>query len=217
MGLDRALNLPKRVPPCTIGKVCPLVTAAPPAAYAYLLGQYLGDGHIVRCRKEVYRLEVACCRLYPAIIEECHTAISAVLAANHVGRRLRPGIVAVGVYSRHLPCLFPQHGDGMKHTRPIVLEPWQSRIALDQHAELFLRGLIHSDGCRGVNTVRNRTGKQYSYPRYQFSNRSDDIRDLFCEACDRVGAEWRRMNRWTISVARRYSVARLDQFIGPKS
>src|SRR3954469_14295206 len=27
------------------------------------------------------------------------------------------------VYSSHLPCLFPQHGAGKKHERPIVLEP----------------------------------------------------------------------------------------------
>ena len=216
LGIERALNLPRRVAQCTIGQVCPLVHAVPSEAYAYLLGQYLGDGHIVRCRKDVYRLEVGCCRQYPSIMDECDAAMSAVLPHNRVSRRQRPGIFAVGIYSKHLPCLFPQHGHGMKHTRPIVLEPWQSRIALDLAPELFLRGLIHSDGCRGVNTVRNRTGKQYSYPRYQFTNRSDDIRELFCEACDHVGAEWRRMNRWTISVARRESVARLDQFIGPK-
>jgi hypothetical protein len=31
-----------------------------------------------------------------------------------------------------------------------------------------------------------------------------------------VGVEWRRMNRWTISVARRESVALIDTFIGLK-
>jgi hypothetical protein len=37
---------------------------------------------------------------------------------------------------------------------------------------------IHSDGWRGNNRVVA-TRKRYSYPRYQFSNRSDDIRALF--------------------------------------
>jgi hypothetical protein len=32
-----------------------------------------------------------------------------------------------------------------------------------------------------------------------------------------LGIEWRVMNRWTISVARRASVARLDEFVGPKA
>ena len=37
-------------------------------------------------------------------------------------------------------------------------------------------GLIHSDGwARGVNKVHVK-GRDYEYPRYQFSNRSDDIR-----------------------------------------
>jgi hypothetical protein len=57
----------------------------------------------------------------------------------------------------------------------------------------------------------------YAYPRYQFSNRSEDIKQLFCEACDRLGVEWRRMNAYTISVARHRGVALLDEFVGPKS
>jgi hypothetical protein len=31
-----------------------------------------------------------------------------------------------------------------------------------------------------------------------------------------LGIEWRQMNRYNISVARSESVARLDEFIGPK-
>ena len=98
----------------------------------------------------------------------------------------------------------------MKHLRPIVLEPWQREI-LDRYPWRFLRGLIHSDGCRGINTIKH-PNKTYRYPRYQFSNRSDDIRGLFCDYC----VEWRQMNRWTISVARRDSVALMDRHIGPK-
>jgi hypothetical protein len=102
----------------------------------------------------------------------------------------------------------------MKHTRRIALEPWQMQTCA-RHPQRLLRGLIHSDGCRSLNRIRGH-GKTYVYPRYEFSNRSEDIRAIFCEYCDRVGVEWRRMNRWTISVARRDSVARMDRFIGPK-
>ena len=56
-----------------------------------------------------------------------------------------------------------------------------------------------------------------AYPRYQFSNRSEDILGIFCEACDTLGVERRRMNAVTISVAKRDSVARLDEFVGPKA
>jgi hypothetical protein len=77
---------------------------------------------------------------------------------------------------------------------------------------MFLRGLIHSDGYRGLNWVNGK-----GYARYQFCNRSDDIRALFCWGCDLLEIPWRRMNRYNISVARRDGVARLDQFIGPKT
>jgi len=95
------------------------------------------------------------------------------------------------------------------------LADWQDEL-IREESEQFIRGLIHSDGCRFINRVRV-GGKTYEYPRYNFTNASDDIRDLFSAACDQLGIEWRRMNRRNISVARRDSVARLDQFVGPKS
>lgn len=119
-----------------------------------------------------------------------------------------------GGYSAHWPCLFPQHGPGTKHERAIALEAWQREI-LGAYPWRFLRGLIHSDGCRSMNTIRH-SKRTYTYPRYNFTNRSDDIRALFCEYCDMVGVEWRRMSRWNISVARRASVALMDRHIGPK-
>jgi hypothetical protein len=60
-------------------------------------------------------------------------------------------------------------------------------------------------------------GKDYEYPRYVFSNRSADIRGIFTDACARAGIEWRQSNDWTISVSRRESVEKMDQFIGPRS
>jgi hypothetical protein len=122
--------------------------------------------------------------------------------------------VVVSVHSNHAPCLFPQHGPGVKHLRPIRLADWQSEL-VEEHTELLLRGFIHSDGCRFINRVHV-SGKTYEYPRYNFTNASTDIRNLFTDACDRLGVEWRQMNARNISVARRQSVARLDEFIGPK-
>ena len=40
---------------------------------------------------------------------------------------------------------------------------------------------------------------------------------MFCDVCDAVGVEWRPWGRWHISVARKESVARLDEFIGMKA
>ena len=103
--------------------------------------------------------------------------------------------------------------------RPIVLASWQRRI-VESEPEAMLRGLIHSDGCRTVNrfTTRLPSGRTatYAYPRYFFSNLSADIRELFCDCCDRLGIRWTRSNPRNISVAHRDSVARLDAFVGAK-
>jgi hypothetical protein len=108
----------------------------------------------------------------------------------------------------------PQHGPGRKHRRPIRLEDWKRQVVDDQTG-LFLRGLTHTDGRRGSNRVRAK-GRHYTYPRYRFWNRPDDIRRLSTDACDRLGSAWRPWGRWHISIARRDAVARLDVLVGPK-
>jgi hypothetical protein len=185
-------------------------------AYAYLLGLYLGDGIISKHPKGVFRLRIFLDRRYPGIVAESAAAISILVPNNRVTtvRSAECNMDVPGAFSQHWPCVFPQHGPGLKHHRPIVLEAWQREI-VDRYPWRFLRGLIQSDGCRSINTIRH-PKKTYRYPRYEFDNRSDDIRGLFCEYCDRVGVEWRRMNRWAISVARRESVELMDRYIGPK-
>ncbi|HSR23759.1 MAG TPA: transcriptional regulator, partial [Candidatus Eisenbacteria bacterium] len=82
-----------------------------------------------------------------------------------------------------------------------------------------IRGLIHSDGCRMTNWTEKTVGgarKRYEYPRYFFSNRSEDILGLYTWALDLLGIAWRGNGRWSVSVARREAVAALDEFVGPK-
>jgi hypothetical protein len=43
------------------------------------------------------------------------------------------------------------------------------------------------------------------------------VRAIFCSCCELLGVEWRKMNARNISVARRASVARLDELVGPKA
>ena len=97
---------------------------------------------------------------------------------------------------KHWPCLFPQHGPGRKHERPIVLEPWQQRV-VEAHPADFLRGLFHSDGSRVANWASRVVGgelRRYDYPRWQFTNSSADIRELCCAALDLVEVPWRQSN-----------------------
>jgi hypothetical protein len=195
---------------------CLPLAASQESAYAYLLGQYLGDGTITRFPRDVFRLAIYGDARYTGITGEIIEAVNAVMPRNCVGtsRHGSDHCVVIATYSRTWPCLFPQAGAGPKHARPIRLTDWQKSITTRYPREL-IRGLIHSDGCRSINPVRGR-GKVYSYPRYTFSNRSQDIKGIFCEHLDLLGIPWRRMNAMNISVARREGVARLDEFVGPK-
>lgn len=194
---------------------CPLRDDVLHPNYAYMLGMYLGDGCLSAHPRGVYRLRVALDGRYPELIFECAARARLLLPQNRVS--LAPMSKGAGcyvsAYSQHLPCLFPQHGSGPKHLRRIALDEWQRGI-VDSSPEMLLRGLLHSDGCRNMNN-RGR-GSRWQGLRYLFNNRSDDIRALFCDACDRLGIRWRNSDCYTISVARAADTARLDDFVGPK-
>jgi hypothetical protein len=150
-------------------------------------------------------------------IDSCRSAMQNVMPASKVNRQARRSVahgefsdVQVSAYSKSWPCLIPQHGPGKKHERSIALAEWQRELVLE-NPEPLLKGLIHSDGCRFMNT-----GRKWRSPRYSFSNVSDDIRRIFCEACDAVGVRWTTAPR-TIYVSRVKDVARLDEFIGRKA
>jgi hypothetical protein len=198
-----------RCPPCH-------GVALDESQYAYLLGQYLGDGHITVGRRGVASLSIACSDDWPGVRAEVEHAMAAVMPTSSVSLVRRTGCSEVKSYSTHWTCLFPQHGSGRKHDRPIVLTSWQEDVTR-AHPGKLLRGLIHSDGCRITNWARPRPdGKRYEYPRYWFCNHSTDILDLCSQALDEIGVEHRRPRWNAISVARKASVARLDEFVGPK-
>jgi hypothetical protein len=159
-----------------------------------------------------------CADAWPGLIRECERAVRSIRPDNKVSIQQKVGRAEVSSYSRHWPCLFPQYGPGRKHRRTIELQPWQRAIVLENPGH-FARGLFHSDGYRGINRVRAHCADGdhwYEYPRYLFTNESDDILRLCGETLDQLGVAWRFSRRNAISVARREAVARLDEFVGPK-
>jgi hypothetical protein len=168
-----------------------------------------------------YQLVVACDASHRAIIEDRWAAMMLTLLPRRVScnpHRVHRCVRVVGSSPRW-PEAFPQHGPGRRHDRKIELEPWQREI-VDRHPQEFLRGLLHSDGCRTVNRFKTKlpSGRvaEYPYPPWFFSNRSDDIRGLFCEYCERLGIRWTRSNPRNISVSHRDSVALLYSFVPAK-
>jgi hypothetical protein len=157
---------------------------------------------------------------YPNIVTAAQAAIETTVPgiATH---RYRPieNLVRVVASSPLWREAFPQHGVGRKHERSIELVDWQREITTS-HPEALLRGLIHSDGCRTMNRFKTKlpSGRvaAYEYPRYFFSNLSEDIRRIFCEQCELLGIRWTQSNPRNISISHRKSVALMDEFIGPK-
>ncbi|MFD5699933.1 helix-turn-helix domain-containing protein [Streptomyces lasiicapitis] len=192
-------------------------------AYSYLLGWYLGDGYISQhSEHRAPSLRITCDNAWPGLMAECERVVRAVFPDGSTCRARKVGCHDIKIYSSHLWCLFPQHGPGKKHERTIALEPWQQEI-VDAHPWEFIRGLIHSDGCRITNWTTRMVGgerKRYEYPRYFFTNKSDDIRKLCTDTLDKVGVEWTTLARGSdplnISIARKASVALMDTHVGPK-
>ncbi|WP_236245554.1 helix-turn-helix domain containing protein [Streptomyces sp. CC210A] len=215
----------RRIDPLRSPEPCPRCCGAPAppadrAQYAYLLGLYLGDGCISpqRHRKGLACLRIACADAWPGLIDACEAAVLAVRPGGTVRRVQNDGCVTVTASGRHWTCLFPQHGPGRKHERTIALEAWQQAV-VDAHPWELVRGLVHSDGCRITNWTTRVVGgvtKRYEYPRYFFTNRSDDIRRLFTDTLDLLGVAWTQAGACNVSVARRASVALMDAHVGAK-
>ena len=190
-------------------------------SYSHLLGLYLGDG-CVAAAPRTFKLVITCDERYPTIIEDARASMLATGLPRvvHVFPAVSSACVRVSSASKRWPEAFPQHGPGRKHDRKIELVPWQREI-VDRFPQEFLRGLLHSDGCRTVNRFKTKlpSGRvaEYAYPRWFFSNRSADIRGLFCEYCERLGIRWTQSNPRNISVSHRHSVALLDSFVPAKS
>lgn len=189
-------------------------------AYCYLLGLYLGDGHIVR-RGLSARICISLDPRYEVVSSEADRALATTFPGASVARYRHPTVrkLELRLSDPSLPYAFPQCGPGKKHERSIRLADWQLALTRE-HPEALIRGLIHSDGCRTLNrfTVTLRSGCRvtYAYPRYFFSNLSADIRGLFCDHCALLGIRWTLSNPRNVSIAHRGSVARLDDFVGPK-
>lgn len=89
----------------------------------------------------------------------------------------------------------------------IQLRNWQQKTA-DSEAESLIRGLIHSDGCRYLNSIvhKTRSGqKTYRYPTYSFANRSADVFKIMRRALEAIDVGYYATER-AIFIARRRRV-----------
>jgi hypothetical protein len=189
-------------------------------SYALLLGFYLGDG-CIHWTGRSFQHRIALDSAHPEVIEDAAMALRMTMLRSNVYRRTREGwnMVTLESNSRDWPRALPQHGPGRKHLRPIILESWQRDI-VEEHPWPFLKGLLHSDGCRSINRVKTTlpSGRYavYEYPRWYFVNASEDILGLFKWTCELVDVRCTRSRERMITISKRDSVARVDKHVGLK-
>lgn len=154
-------------------------------AYSFVLGLYLCDGYISQYK--THRAE--CIRMFNDVKYEQDTLewannLQILFPENKVSiRKLKSNCREVKTYSKRLSLLFPQVGKKCKHERKLIFTEWQMDI-IKQYPKEFIRACFQSDGCVFTHTVNN-----YKYKRYSFTNKSEDIIDLFLFCLKQVGIE----------------------------
>jgi hypothetical protein len=178
-----------------------------PKTYSYLLGLYLGDGYI-NSTPRTYRLRYSLDKKYNKLNEYVIQQLKILFPFNKVSTYVDNNTVVVSLYNNQLVTLFPQHGTGKKHNRLIKLEEWQNNI-LDHSS--FIKGLFHSDGSYYQSGI---------YDRYNFTNMSKDIIQLYKESCTFLNISYCEVNyhngKNVITHNKRKDVLFLKETIGIK-
>jgi len=172
--------------------------------YSYLLGLYLGDGHISQL-KRTQRIRFFLDSKYDSLNDYVNKSLSKLFFNNKTNIiKSNYNMVTIYVCSSDLIKLFPQHGIGKKHERPINLTEWQKSIIIPEE---LIKGLFHSDG-----TYYHSANRDY----YQFKNYSKDILNIFKTYCDILGVNYTEQEK-VINFYSRKNVNQLKQIIGTKT
>lgn len=171
------------------------------AEYAYILGSYLGDGYIIKMPR-TYKMTIYNDNRYPDVIQDQTLALSKLFPSNTVShlQQHRSRCLEIKIHNKSLPHFFPQHGTGKKHNRDVSLRDWQWDIVWKE-PECFIKGLIDSDGSHCIHQqIIN--GVNYSRMKYQFTNKSLDIVDMYLKVMARlnISAKPTQRNTGTFNV-----------------
>jgi transposase len=154
-------------------------------AYSFVLGLYLCDGYISQYK--THRAESI--RMFNDVKYEQDTLewannLQILFPENKVSiRKLKSNCKEVKTYSKKISILFPHVQKGRKHERKLIFTDWQMDI-LKQYPKEFIRACFQSDGCIYLQKCKNKF-----YKRYAFTNKSQDIIDLFLYCLKLVGIE----------------------------
>ena len=197
--------------------------------YSYLLGVFLGDGHLSKYKSGIYSLIISCDPKYINIMDRIQQSIIAIMPLNRCNKAQRYhnnklSWIDIYSYSKEWKLLFPFVQAGKKSDYKITLLPWQLSI-IDKYPKDFLAGLIHTDG------TRYQTTDKYKYVRYVFYQKSKDITDLFIKYCKLIDLKptihlhyiktnefiTKSSHIYMVGLVKKTDTQFLDTFIGPKT
>jgi hypothetical protein len=181
--------------------------------YNFILGLYLGDGCITENGRNgsSYKLRIAQDINYPKSINLIKDKISKFFGKDAKLIECK-GCYHITIYDKYLPFYFPQHDKGFKHNRNVKLNDFQ--IENIEYSEL-LSGLWMSDGSRYFA----KHGK-YNYERYNFTNKSLDIINLFEECLNKFEIRYSKRIKpngvWIIEIQNKDGVNKIKSIVGIK-
>ena len=156
--------------------------------YSYMLGCYLGDGHIVFIKNKISkRITISTATNTPELIR-FQSNILTKFGNKIVVRKRKSNCVDIFTHNPELDKLFPQAGPGKKHDRKIELSDWQKEII--NHKYLLL-GLFHTDG----SATKAYSPKNDNPLRYEFVNVSQDIINIYCECLKKLDINYTVVNK----------------------
>lgn len=176
--------------------------------YNYILGIYLGDGHISP-NKNSYKLRIVMDSKYPNLVHETRICLRNFFESP-VSVNSREGCKVISVFDKNLPKYFPQHGFGKKHDRKIILSDFQ--IENISYSDL-LKGLWLTDGSYYL--------RKNKYEAYNFTNKSIDIVSIFEKCLNSLSISYRKRVKndgiWVIEVAKKSEVNKMKSIVELKS
>lgn len=164
--------------------------------YVYILGCYLGDGCINKLQR-TQKLRIFSGSAHPSIIDDQIRSLNILFNQNKVNsiKHTSSNMYTIIVHNNSLDQYFPQHGQGKKHDRNILLTDWQTEL-VEEHTDCFIKGLIDTDGClfNASNRIK-KDGSKTDLPSYQFTNKSMDIINLYTSSLDRLGIHYTKVHK----------------------
>lgn len=184
-------------------------------SYAYILGIYLGDGYINKTLR-TWKLRIFQDKKYINVVKEIEENLKIIFPYNRTNKISHgKNCYEIYIYNNNIIELFPQHDKGKKYKRKIKLETWQEEI-INEFPFLFIKGLIHSDGCSYISKSNKK-----EYLNYGFCNKSFDIINLLINSLNKVNISYnlyfnKNKEIYRLSIVKRKSVNFLYKKIGIK-